>query len=99
MNESQVSSPHITILEMVYGRTFAPEIEPDSLPMLPSANGARKLVDAAYFYTQARYCIVDWTQLSLWHQDRDKYAYSSFRDSVYSQTGKHKASVNYVARD
>jgi len=86
-NEPQVSSPDVTILEMVYGRPFVPEIETTSLPALPSSNGARKLVDAAYFYTLARYCIIDWVQLSVWHQNRDALAYVSPRASIESQTG------------
>lgn len=89
-NDTQVSGPDVTILEMVYGRTFVPETETESLPVLPSSNGARKLVDAAYFYTQARYCIVDWNQISAWHQQRDAIAYVSSQDSAKSQTGKHQ---------
>ncbi|KAJ5758226.1 uncharacterized protein N7511_006920 [Penicillium nucicola] len=85
-DEPQVSPPDDPILEMSYGRAFLPETEIDSLPKLPSSNGARKLVDAAYFYTQARYCIVDWAQLGAWHQQRDELAYVSSRDSVKSQT-------------
>ncbi|KZN91055.1 putative transcriptional regulatory protein [Penicillium chrysogenum] len=86
-NDTQVSDPDVTILEMVYGRTFVPETEIESLPMLPSSNGAKKLVDAAYFYTQARYCIVDWNQISVWHQQRDTITYVSSQDSIESQTG------------
>ena len=89
-NDTQVSGPDVTILEMVYGRTFVPETETESPPVLPSSNGARKLVDAAYFYTQARYCIVDWNQISAWHQQRDAIAYVSPQDSIKSQTGKHQ---------
>ncbi|KAJ5470470.1 hypothetical protein N7530_007827 [Penicillium desertorum] len=86
-NDTRVSGPDVTILEMVYGRTFVPETETESLPVLPSSNGARKLVDAAYFYTQARYCIVDWNQISVWHQQRDQIAYVSCQGSIKSQTG------------
>ncbi|KAJ6060684.1 hypothetical protein N7499_012728 [Penicillium canescens] len=50
---NNVSRPEITIMEMVYGRAFVPGFEEDALPALPSSSGARKLVDAAYFYTQA----------------------------------------------
>ncbi|KAJ6185944.1 hypothetical protein N7519_007245 [Penicillium mononematosum] len=86
-NDTQVSGSDVTILEMVYGRTFVPETATESLPVLPSSNGARKLVDAAYFYTQARYCIVDWNQISVWHRQRDTIAYVSSQDSIKSQTG------------
>jgi hypothetical protein len=75
-------------MEMVYGRAFVPGFEEDALPALPSSSGARKLVDAAYFYTQARYCIVDWTQLREWHERRDQIAYISTQAPVKSQTGK-----------
>ncbi|OQE21605.1 hypothetical protein PENFLA_c014G01717 [Penicillium flavigenum] len=86
-NDAQVSGPDVTILEMIYGRTFVLETETESLPVLPSSNGARKLVDAAYFYTQARYCIVDWNQISVWHKKRDAFALVSSQDSIKSQTG------------
>lgn len=87
-NEQPGSAPDFTILEMVHGRAYLPETEIDALPMLPGSSGARKLVDAAYFYTQARYCIVDWTQLGLWHQQRYELAYVSPQSSVNSQTGR-----------
>lgn len=87
-NDQPGSAPEVSILEMVYGRAYLPETEIDTLPMLPGSSGARKLVDAAYFYTQARYCIVDWTQLGIWHQQRDELAYVSPQSSVKSQTGR-----------
>lgn len=89
-NDTQVSGQDVTILEILYGRTFVPETETESLPLLPSSNGARKLVDAAYFYTQARYCIVDWNQISAWHQQRENISYVSCQDSIKSQTGKYQ---------
>ncbi|CAG8020474.1 unnamed protein product [Penicillium nalgiovense] len=86
-NDTQVSGQDVTVLEILYGRTFVPETETESLPLLPSSNGARKLVDAAYFYTQARYCIVDWNRISAWHQQRENISYVSCQDSIKSQTG------------
>ncbi|CAG8207326.1 unnamed protein product [Penicillium salamii] len=77
----------LTMIEMVYGRTYVPQPEVDTLPALPSSNGARKLVDAAYFYTQARYCIVDWNQLGIWHQQRENLALTSAESPIKAQTG------------
>jgi hypothetical protein len=89
--EAQISGPDLTMLELVLGGGLMQGMENDVLPALPSSNGARKLVDAAYFYTQARYCIIDWTQLSEWHQDREAIAYVTTRDPVPVQTGKTPA--------
>jgi hypothetical protein len=89
-DERQVSQPDLTILEMVYGRAYLPEAAIEPLSKLPSLDGARKLVDAAYFYTQARYCIIDWAQLGVWHQQRDELTCVSSRDSVKSQTGRYQ---------
>ncbi|CAG8372582.1 unnamed protein product [Penicillium salamii] len=77
----------LTMIELVYGRTYVPQPEVDTLPALPSSNGARKLVDAAYFYTQARYCIVDWNQLGIWHQQRENLALTSAESPIKAQTG------------
>lgn len=83
-------NPDVTMLEMVYGRAYVPEPGINSFPPLPSSNGARKLVDTAYFYTQARYCIVDWTQLGIWHQQRDEIACISPQSPIESQTGRSR---------
>ncbi|KAJ5095636.1 hypothetical protein NUU61_004992 [Penicillium alfredii] len=81
-------SSEITALEMLQGRPFISDIEGDDLPTLPPSNQARQLVDTAYFYTQARYCITDWVQLREWHRDREAIAYTSTQGPVESQTGK-----------
>lgn len=60
----------------------------ETLPALPSSTRAKALVDTVYFYTQARYCIVEWTQLREWHRDREAIAYTSTKGPVASQTGK-----------
>lgn len=88
IREAQTPAADLTMIEMVYGRTGVPQPEVDTLPALPSSNGARKLVDAAYFYTQARYCIVDWNQLGIWHQQRENFALMSPEGPIKAQTGK-----------
>ncbi|CAG8021819.1 unnamed protein product [Penicillium salamii] len=87
IREAQTPAADLTMIEMVYGRTGVPQPEVDTLPALPSSNGARKLVDAAYFYTQARYCIVDWNQLGIWHQQREDIALMSPGGPIKAQTG------------
>ncbi|KAI2689285.1 transcriptional regulator family: Fungal Specific TF [Penicillium roqueforti] len=96
----QVPGPttDVTMLEMVYGREYVAEPDVDTLPPLPSSSGAKKLVDAAYFYTQARYCIVDWTQLGIWHQQREEIAQVSPQSPVESQTGAFFIWIAYFAR-
>ena len=97
------STTDVTMLEMVYGREYVSEPEVDSLPPLPSSSGAKKLVDAAYFYTQARYCIVDWTQLGIWHQQREEIAQVSPQSPVEAQTGRSQparrqnANINFLS--
>lgn len=71
---------------MLHGNGSTSEIE-ESLPPLPSSASARTLVDTVYFYTQARYCIVDWTRVREWHQDRDALAYISTQAPVDAQRG------------
>lgn len=73
---------------MVHGRAFVPDLEEEALPTLPSSHKARSLLGTVYLYTQARYCIIDWTQLREWHRDRDVIAYVSTEGPVSSQTGK-----------
>lgn len=75
-------------MDMLHNRTFTSDLERDALPSLPSSNRARELVDTVYFYTQARYCIIDWAQLREWHADREALAYTSTEGPVASQTGK-----------
>lgn len=42
-----------------------------SLPETPSHQEATALLQSAYMYTQARYCIVDWIQVRKWHDRRE----------------------------
>lgn len=87
-NEAQTLSSDITVLDMLPSRAFSSNMEEESLPSLPSSTRAKALVDTVYFYTQARYCIVEWTQLREWHRDREAIAYTSTDGPVESQTGK-----------
>lgn len=73
---------------MIHSRAFNSNLEDNSLPALPSSSRAKALVDTVYFYTQARYCIIDWTQLREWHWDREAIAYTSPEGQVTAQTGK-----------
>lgn len=77
----------ITFLGMLHSRTFTSNLDREALPALPPNDRARELVDAVYFYTQARYCIIDWIQLREWHRDREAIAYTSTESSTASQTG------------
>lgn len=84
--KQQGSITDLTILDMVHGRAIAPEIE-EGLPLLPGSERARALLGTAYFYAQARYCIVDWNRLREWHRDRDAIAYVPADGPVDSQKG------------
>lgn len=84
--KKQAPLTDVAILDMVHGRAFVPEIE-EGLPMLPSSERARALLGTAYFYAQARYCIVDWNRLREWHRDRDAIAYAPVDGPVDSQIG------------
>ncbi|RJE26830.1 hypothetical protein PHISCL_00855 [Aspergillus sclerotialis] len=81
------SSSGITVLDMLHDRAFSSDLKREDLPVLPSSHRARDLVDTVYFYTQARYCIIDWIQLREWHRDREAIAYSSTESPVTSQIG------------
>lgn len=87
-SQRQILSSDITVLEMIHSKAFNSDLEDDSLPALPSSSRAKALVDTVYFYTQARYCIIDWTQLREWHRDREAIAYTSPEGPVAAQTGK-----------
>ena len=86
-NELQTPISDATILDMVHGRAFVPDMEQGALPSLPSSDRARKLLGTVYFYTQARYCITDWAQVREWHRHRDAIAYISTEGPVSSQIG------------
>ena len=77
----------ITALDMLHSRSFTSNPEGKALPVLPSSSRAKALVDTVYFYTQARYCIIDWVQLREWHRDRESIAYISTDGPLQSQIG------------
>ncbi|KAK4495610.1 hypothetical protein PRZ48_012878 [Zasmidium cellare] len=52
----------------------------------PEEDLAQRIVERAYSYVQARYCIVDWVQLREWHQRRDSYLDSAHESDAQSQT-------------
>lgn len=58
-----------------------------TLPTLPSDPVASRLIEAAYLYTQARYCIVDWVQIHAWHRQREQICYATGDDDLESQIG------------
>ncbi|KAL2821300.1 fungal-specific transcription factor domain-containing protein [Aspergillus cavernicola] len=61
---------------------------PSTLPTLPSSQVASHLVEAAYLYTQARYCVVDWAQVHEWHRKREEICFAGTHDDdVESQIG------------
>ncbi|KAL3476715.1 fungal-specific transcription factor domain-containing protein [Aspergillus californicus] len=76
----------VTVLDMLHGNASTSQSE-EPLPVLPSSASARTLVDTVYFYTQARYCIVDWSRVREWHRDRDALAYISPQAPVDAQRG------------
>lgn len=86
----------IIVLDMLHGRSFTSDPEQESLPALPSSNRAKALVDTVYFYTQARYCIIDWTQLREWHRDREAIAYTSTDGPLDAQTGAYFIWIIYA---
>lgn len=79
----------ITALDIIQSQDSGPD-NTNELPYLPSEIRARELVDTVYFYTQARYCIIDWAQLREWHRERESIAYCGPRDPVDSQIGKYR---------
>jgi hypothetical protein len=86
----------IIVLDMLHGRSFTSDPEQKSLPALPSSNRAKALVDTVYFYTQARYCIIDWTQLREWHRDREAIAYTSTDGPLDAQIGAYFIWIIYA---
>lgn len=56
--------------------------------MLPPDQVTTRLVETAYLYTQARYCVVDWVQLREWHRRREQICYAGRDGSLESQTGR-----------
>ncbi|KAJ5111988.1 hypothetical protein N7532_000033 [Penicillium argentinense] len=77
----------ISILGVINNGALDSRLNKDTLPDLPSDDRARELVDTVYFYTQARYCIIDWAQLREWHRDREMIAYTSPEGPAEQQTG------------
>lgn len=46
------------------------------------------MIETVYFYTQARYCIVDWIRVREWHRQREQICYASQDDDIESQIGE-----------
>jgi hypothetical protein len=86
----------ISILGVINNGALDSRLNKDTLPDLPSDDRARELVDIVYFYTQARYCIIDWAQLREWHRDREMIAYTSPEGPAEQQTGE---SFQNIAND
>jgi hypothetical protein len=42
-------------------------------------------MEAAYLYTQARYCVLDWIQIREWHQKREDICFAGTRDDIDTQ--------------
>lgn len=77
----------ITKFNILQGGPSAPEMDVRSLPDLPSQRIADRMVETVYIYTQARYCIVDWTRVREWHRQREQICYASKNDEIELQIG------------
>ncbi|KAJ6123230.1 hypothetical protein N7512_005695 [Penicillium capsulatum] len=97
--ERRIAGSDVTVLDILHGRTCASNPENKTLPDLPPSARAKALVDTVYFYTQARYCIVDWAQLREWHREREAIAYVSTEGPVALQTGAFFIWIIYAIGD
>lgn len=86
-NNMKVAGSDLTAMDILPNKTFASDMKWDTLPPLPSDARSRDLVDTVYFYTQARYCIIDWARLREWHQQRFAIAYTAEDGPIESQIG------------
>lgn len=80
---SATFQPATLIFNLIPGRQTNPT---DVLPELPPDSAAKQLVEAAYMYTQARYCIVDWVQVRKWHQQRESLCYATRQGTDETRT-------------
>lgn len=83
-HQSPTDSTKINILQ---SGSLTSEVPINVLPSIPSDHAADQLLERAYSYTQARYCIVDWVKVRGWHQQRENICYSSEKDDPELQTG------------
>lgn len=90
--------PDVTTLDILPSSTFASDSTFNDLPKLPSDARSRDLVDTVYFYTQARYCIIDWARLREWHQDRVNIAYTASDGPIESQIGAQLHNLRRLAK-
>ena len=72
---------------MLQGGTTVSEMQAASLPELPSREVGTLLLETVYLYTQARYCLVDWTRLREWHRRREAICYATKEDDLDAQIG------------
>lgn len=86
-HKQQNAQQDITAVDMIQSRVLDPELPGETFPDLPSGIRARELVDTVYFYTQARYCIIDWAQLREWHRNREAIAFATTEDPAELQIG------------
>ncbi|KAK4496049.1 hypothetical protein PRZ48_013318 [Zasmidium cellare] len=74
------------------GGTFArenTELARDVPYPSPSEDKCNRLLDAAYQYTQARYCIVDWSQIKRWHSRRDELCSVEQTGALHDRTAAY----------
>ena len=66
----------------------------------PSQVMGDRLIQAAYYYVQARYCIVDWNSVREWHRKRDTLFSASSKDDAVVRTGEYSRhrSLNSLTR-
>lgn len=89
------SESDITPFNMLQAAPSPSGVEsPTTLPMLPPEEVGQRLIEAAYLYTQARYCIVDWVRIREWHQQREEICYVSSEDSLELQIGTETESTS-----
>lgn len=75
-----------TIFNILHSGPSAAQV--GSLPGVPTGAKADEYVQTVFFYTQARYCIVDWVRVHQWNQDRERVCKATKESNVEDQTGK-----------
>ncbi|KAK3186476.1 hypothetical protein K4F52_004777 [Lecanicillium sp. MT-2017a] len=83
-----------TIFNILHSGPSAAQV--GSLPGVPTGAKADEYVQTVFFYTQARYCIVDWVRVHQWNQDRERVCKATKESNVEDQTAAYFTWIIYA---
>ncbi|OAA80695.1 Transcription factor [Akanthomyces lecanii RCEF 1005] len=85
-----------TVFNILHSRPLPFQQDSDTLPIVPSAENSKLLIQTVYMHTQARYCIVDWARVHRLNETREAVCHAAIDKDIEAQTDAYFLWIIYA---